>query len=723
MVIDLLHNKIVRDTATEKFLSCVEESLLPFLSEKYGDRLLGVQMYEDYISDGFLSFGEWYYPLTVLTSDGPLTEWIKWRIDDSFKSGIPYAYLGEEMIDFSPADSVPDEFVTALKGRAIYCEPGLIRVRAESVSGDATFLSGKYSQTFIDELARQITPAIASMMSVEGLEGGSVELVLTFAPETYMEHTSENLTYRRLLLADKSSAPRDFWVKWTRLDGATAHTVSTHVSADNVLFEIGEDVPQKIREREYRYLLRVNNDKYHNAMGRKNITEWRELIKRAVRRGELVKVERPVVITDETFEVERQLASVLGVSVDSPTPDVKEEGDGLDEITRLAMQALGLSTGEEEAPDITDSDGEEVLVFTEETDEADEFIPEEEEIEAAEEEETEVTEVELDESDVDFDESEEYDELSELDDIDDYADEQALNELLALEEAEETPAPEPEIADEPADKPQVAAVTAEELEEKIRAELEAKIRLEYESRARVRAEEEAERLRREHELLRQENERLLAKARRDEEERARQAQLQREKEERLKAELEAQAKRELIERERLAEAARLAVIEERRREEERARLERERLEAEKRETEERLRAEEAARIEAERAREAERIRREAAERGASPEAPTEEKRETVYVNNNYTYTSKRVKLLFRRSVDPNITSRIYEIIKATIEYYGKEKVYLKIKASIPDKETVILEFASIPMEEMDLLGNIIKVLGNSGLGIAKAIVE
>ena len=51
------------------------------------------------------------------------------------------------------------------------------------------------------------------------------------------------------------------------------------------------------------------------------------------------------------------------------------------------------------------------------------------------------------------------------------------------------------------------------------------------------------------------------------------------------------------------------------------------------------------------------------------------------------------------------------------------KVYLKIKATVPDTSTVILEFVKIPMEEMELLGNIIKVLGNSGLGIAKAIVE
>jgi hypothetical protein len=89
----------------------------------------------------------------------------------------------------------------------------------------------------------------------------------------------------------------------------------------------------------------------------------------------------------------------------------------------------------------------------------------------------------------------------------------------------------------------------------------------------------------------------------------------------------------------------------------------------------------------------------------------------------YTYVSKTVKLLFRRPVDPNVTTRIHEIIKATVEYFGKERVKLRIKASVPDSETVILEFMSIPMEEMQLLTSIIQVLGSSGLGIAKAIVE
>ena len=786
MTVDLLHNKIVAETASEEFRRQLEVELLPLISEKYGDSLQGIQMYEDYLSDGLLSLGEWYYPLTVIVDGAPVTEWVKWPIDDRFEGGVPYAYKSDMPVGFALAEDVPAEFSARIAGRSVYFEGGLIRVRVESVSQDATFLSGKYSQSFIDELARQITPAIASLMSVSGLESGALELVLTFSPETYMEHTSENVTYRRLLLADKTSMPRDFWVKWTRLDGATAYSVSSHVTSDNVLFEIGEDVPQKVREREYRYLLRVKNDKYHNAMGRKNITEWRELVKRAVRRGELIKVERPVVISEKALEIEKQLASVLGVAEREHTEPERTESAELDEITRLAMQALNIPI----APITDASDDDSVVVFEDEEsadsvaldeesepeedaeivfDEEPEFeedaeVAFDEEPEFEEDtdgvifnEEPEEAEEFISDDDSDFDEDSE-----ELEILDGYEeafddnfdtepesieedwecegepelDEEALKDLRALEpdeeELEDIGDSEDfddideyvEIEEDPA--PAEPIITKEELEAKIRAELEAKIRLEYESRLRVQAEEEAERLRREQEQLRRENERLAAIAKREEEERLRLAAAQAQREAELKAEIEAQARRDVLERERLAEAARLAIIEERRKEEERSRAERERLEKEKKIAEERLQKEENARIEAERAREAERIRREAAERrietdGASE--PADEKPAPTYVNNNYTYTSKRVKLLFRRSVDPNITSRIYEIVKATIEYYGKEKVYLKIKATIPDTETVVLDFASIPMEEMELLSNIIKVLGNSGLGIAKAIVE
>ena len=153
----------------------------------------------------------------------------------------------------------------------------------------------------------------------------------------------------------------------------------------------------------------------------------------------------------------------------------------------------------------------------------------------------------------------------------------------------------------------------------------------------------------------------------------------------------------------MAEAAKIALAEARREEE----------------------ARQAAKAEAER--KAEAARRAEAERKAAEEKALKEKTNQAIAGNirtkNYTYTSKIVRLLFRRSVDPNITSRIYEIIKTTLEYYGKEKMYMRIKATIPDTTTVILEFLEIPMEEMTLLSNIIKVLGNSGLGIAKAIVD
>ena len=125
-----------------------------------------------------------------------------------------------------------------------------------------------------------------------------------------------------------------------------------------------------------------------------------------------------------------------------------------------------------------------------------------------------------------------------------------------------------------------------------------------------------------------------------------------------------------------------------------------------------------AELEALRRAEIERIRREDEEakeraRSAMPEMG----------DGRYSYTSKSVKFLFRKSVDPNITNRIYEIITATVEYYGKDSVYLKIRATVPDSQTVVLDFEHIPIEEMELLGNIIKILGNSGLGIAKAIIE
>ena len=114
---------------------------------------------------------------------------------------------------------MPAGFADKLQGRAIDYDRSAIKLTVQAATDDATLLVGKYSQTFIDELARQITQDLCRAASVKDLGTSTMELELVFAPGTYLEHTSENVTYRRLLLVDKGCQARDFWVKWTRLDG------------------------------------------------------------------------------------------------------------------------------------------------------------------------------------------------------------------------------------------------------------------------------------------------------------------------------------------------------------------------------------------------------------------------------------------------------------------------------------------------------------------------
>lgn len=816
MTIDLLHNKIIADTVTDGFKRSIAEVLVPALEELYGDRMTGIQMYEDHLADGFLSDGVFLYPMTVVLGDEHEVRWIGWRVDgEHFADSVPFAYVGEELIDFDLEPSVPLDFETALIGRSTYCEDGLIKINVHSTSPSPTFLSGKYSQTFIDEMARQITPQICELMGVSGLAESGIELELIFAPATYMEHHSENVTYRRLLMTDKSSAPRDFWVKWTNRRASEPYTVSDSPVSDEVEFEIGEGVPQKLREKEYRYLIRTNNDKYQKAMGRRNITEWRDLIKRAVKRGRLTKVTREIPLSKETLLLNEKLASVLGISSAQVTaPDTAGEAEdrnmdiarefaraaGIDldtepadedaEVSDIASE-LELASADAEEPDtnedevasaeeISESDtdefmlgaaggdieflpeepeesaysdeepedededdlmltirlakeavanraAEEELVVADETDlgESDDEIDftEEDDTDGAAEE-TDILEDEEDGGEIDFGESdetidfgepeepsEENEQVTELGGIEEYSEPESCDgENEECAESENYGVATEEYG-EPEGEPERVSVT-EEIESKLREGLEAKIRLEYEQRARENAEAEMIKLRREQEQLLIENRRLEAQAKKELEERKRISEQRKLEEARLRAQIETQVRAETKERERLAEAARMAVEEQRRLETEKLLAERERMEQERRAAEERARLEAEARLKAERELEAEQIR---AAAQPAPEAEEED--------DGYTYVAKNVKLLFRYSVDPNITGRIHEIIKATLEYYGKERLHIRIRASVPDKSSVVLEFLEFPKEEMELLQNIIKVLGNSGIGIAKAIVE
>lgn len=659
MFIDLTHNKIISETISAAFIRSVEQKLVPMLESRYG-ALLGIQMYEDHLADGFLAGGSWYYPLTLVFADSKKLLWIKWHLTrGNYSGGNPYSYTGESLINFEIADIIPDGFRERAAGRAVFCEDGLIPIKIDAMVDDPAILSGKYSQTFIDEMARQLTREIAASQGVSSLSGSSIELTLVFSPETYMEHTAESVTYRRLLISDKGCTPRDFWVKWTRLDTAIPYTISDSPAPGTISFEIGEDAPQKAREREFRFLMRAGGDKFHNAMSRKKVTEWREILRRAIRRGDLVKAD-----LDETLSAQRdaelreQLSAILGVEAPPVAPAEKIEPTVTtaadDELVRLAREAImGASVREEEEIPVTVGASDDAEIAA--NDNFDIFALAQEE------------------------------------------DEQSTAELEVLDA-------EPEIevevvAEEPVEEP--AEETPAQTEEQIRAEIEAKLRLEYEARARAAAEEEAARLRRENEIL---AEKMRLEAENKAKEQAR-----------MKAEIEAELRREAAEKERLAEQAMLAMEERRRLDAERIEAERLRKLEEQKAAEAKRVAEENARREAERAREAERIRLE--------QKKQEELARKLAEENKPKYISKTAEFSFRRALDPNITKRIYEIVKGTIEYYGKQDVYIRIKASVPDNTTVRLEFLEVPESESELVVNIIKVIGKSDLGVVKATLD
>ena len=698
----LTNNQILKSVMTDAFLKSVEENLIPAIEEKWGSA--DIFMYEDLLKEPLLIDGRWYYPMTVLSDGEPSTQWISWTVTAAdFKDKNPYALLGGSDIDFELCD-IPESLRDKFSDYVGYFGETGIEISVEAVARDITFLSGRYSQRFVDEMSKQITGKMEALMSCEGLASSSLSLLLTFAPESYFEHTSENVTYRRLLLIDKGSQPRDLWVKWTRTDSAVGYSVSDAPSGDDIEFDLGEDVPQKIREKEYRFLLREGRDKYQNAMGRKNVTEWREIIRRAIKRGELQKIVAPVEEVVFEDDLSAKLKGILGDSYKAePAVQVDEAPMGEDYIKALEI-AKGFVNAEaqekEEDGEIIFPETDGGLIFDLDESGDEEVAPE--------------TKVDI------FD-------LPSLEISED------------VEPTEEIPTPvvekEPQIIEEPIEpaptsvvsvhrEPKVTVISnlgevsmkqggkdADELRAAEARATELSIRLEYEKQMRERLEGEVERLRRSELSLIEENNRLKVTIKADEE-RYRVA------EERFKLEIaRLTAQNEVLERseerqkERLAAAARDAV--------ERQKL----LEDEKRYI-----AEENARL----AREKEREKALASEPAVAPVAPAPApavepapapKATADSATDKYTYVSKSVKLLFRRPVDPNITGRIYEIIKATIEYFGKEKINLRIKASVPDSETVNLEFTSIPMEEMQLLSNIIQVLGSSGLGIAKAIVE
>ena len=735
MIIDLLHNKIVKDTATDAFLESCQTVLVPMLVEKYGDAIEAITMYEDYISDDLLFEGHWYYPLSLkLEGEDAIISWIKWPVSKkTFRNNIPYAYIGNESVDFSFAGFVPAGFADKLQGRAIDYDRKALPLTVEAVTDDPLLLVGKYSQTFVDELARQITARICRTLGVEGIENTTMELQLVFAPGTYLEHTSENVTYRRLLLVDKGCQARDFWVKWTRLDGVIGYKVSDNVNESTIRFDLGEDAAQKIREKEYRFLAGANPSKYQSAMGKKTVTEWRDIIKRAIKRGELVKVASEDELAQHAADVSDQLRALLGsFGVAAPKVETAPVDDGYDVVAELAKSVLApVAEPVVEETEITEVVEDAAPELDAEPEFEVELELEPEYIEADDEPALEVAEPVLEAS---FEEETAKTDAFDFGGFDGAEPEEETFTMgeVTLEEYERVT--EQSRATSPVSAPVDEEAIKREIEAKIRMEYEAKLRLEYETEARLRAEREAERLRLEHEKLREENERLSRFAREAEErriaeeearrkeeearhlaeeERARELEAKRAEEERARAELEARMRLEAQERERIAETARMAVEEQKRLEAERvARAEREKQEALEREAERLRREEEERRLEAERRREEQRRREEEEKRRRAEEAAKARAQ----------LVTKRAKLLFRYSVDVNVLKRIKEVVENTLVEQNKEDLDIHIKGYPQDANSIVLEI-KLPESEMNLLVSMMKTLGGASLGITKIILE
>ncbi len=757
MRIDLYHNAILKQTVTEGFERELRDRLVPRLSAIFGDRLRGVQMYEDYLNDGFVRDGYCYYPMTAILDEGYSVVWVKWSVANGadFCGGVPYSFVGQSL-DFIIADDTPEEFRELLSHRSSYFEGGCVKLNITTTAKSVTFLSGKFSQSFIDELARQISARITESAGVVGLADSTIELDMVFSPESYMEHTSDNVTYRRLLMSAKGCAPRDFWVKWRGKNGE-AYSSRDAVSSADIEFSLGEDVPHKAREKEYRYLVSGNSDKYRTAMGKKNITEWRELIKRAVKRGELTKTTTADELSAHSEEISDRVAQILE-RYNIQTPDSGESAvEASDDIAGLAREKLmGYTERQGEAPvyeapsqdgSASDFDIPEVpsFDFSEQTASPDPITYPTSEAEPFAE--APVASVTLTKT--------EYEPPT-------------VEESFVV-----APARMPDIPTEitpSAPVPQPTPTVS--VDEGILRQ-----RLNEESCARAELEGELKKSRLECEELRERVENLSQALRICEENLKREIEARAFEEVKLKEQIELEAKERAREKELFAEAARRQREEterilreqeeaEARRLTEEARRESERLEREAREREEREREAEIRRIEgAARVREdsqgdaltrAQQISRQmelearqrmqafgytapvtpavtspevAAPTPVEAEAPTVVQtpppvREVTPISPaNHPYTSFNAKLIFCHNVDPNVTGRIKEILALGLEYYKKEHVYIKLRARITEPNVVTLEFYAFPEGEQELLEGLIKLIGNADLGIMKVIIE
>ena len=322
MKINFQHNTLVRETVTEGFLRYVNESLVPQLREKYGEALSEALFYESTLHLDLSRDGKRYYPLTVIVNHEAKRQWISWEFPkaNAFLSDNPFAYVASAPLDFTLEEEIDEDLSLLVEHIPLDYSREALPISVELTTGSVALLVGRYSQSFLDEMARQLTTRIEESQNVRGVAKSNIRLSMTFAPMTFMEHNCEGMTYRRLLISEEGGrAEKDFWVSWHRASSDAPVSINEDIAPGEVVFLLGEDVPQKVREKEFRYLTRQNAEKYRSSMGRKTVTEWHELLKRALKRGELARADEraaePTVTTEEAPTVE------LTTEAPTPTPE------------------------------------------------------------------------------------------------------------------------------------------------------------------------------------------------------------------------------------------------------------------------------------------------------------------------------------------------------------------------------------------------------------------
>lgn len=760
MRLNLLHNKVVVDTLSDKFVESFNKNFMPKLRESYPSAEEAL-IYEDYLSDGLFDGANFYCPVTLIEDGRTFFTFAVWKVDAKrFENSVPYSYIGSELIDFELCTDAPDFIKEKLSGKKPYIPGKHISLRIEAKAPTKTFLSGKYSQSFVDIMVSELTKKIEKEFLIGATEDSSLEFHLVFAPGTFMEHVVDNVTYRRLQLSAKSCSARDLWIKWTRLDGVGSYTLSDNADPLSISFEIAEEVPEKIREKEYRYLIAQESHlSYKTAMSRKNFVEWRELVKRVIKRGEVEKYEEESinapVQTEEIFapvtadtaysapdsadfneDISLKLKSVIEgfAEVKEPEPDTEEDinpdlkellrglisqenADALDSHESFG-QGLELSVPLSDTEETETEAADEAQLLTEDAS----FCPSEASSSDAE---LFSLNIAPEETDGLSEDSPEYDAAyngsnNEAEYLSEDGEENGGNEYgqLAIQESDTI---ENELNPTP-----VYSIQAENLQKNELSEFD------YDN---VRYEREDELLSEIREL-KNENEALLSSLAEKEKEslklleeiaalRAREVENRREVNA-LKESIEAKKRAEEREKDRLAEAAKLLVLEQKRLDSERP--------------VEELSQPAPAPQEPSCAVATPILKEESVAPAAwqneesvapvsfeKPDVLSEEAvpavAEPVKQPEEVRYVYKVADISFRHPVDPNITKRIQEIIVTTVKYFGKEDVYMKIRASIPEVNMVRLEFVKIPENESALLSDIIRVLGHSKLGITKVLLD